>query len=312
MSPSLRDVISASPSLFPINLSQDGSVVQLVNLSESDYQAASFLDNRLLQDGMPSAQVPWCEIVNAAAGLPLYCDFIFHISHAGSTLLARLLGLHDAFFSLREPAILRLLGQGRFTDRIDPFLGLFSRTFRNDQKAIIKATSFVSEIGGALLDRVHNSRAVLMYVQAETFLAALLDGALTDITSQCESRLARLQKRGEFKSIRLSSLSPGELVAMSWLSEMRSLDKIAEQFPDRTHWIDFDLFLKEPHDQLSRVFDHFDVHADVNRYLSSETMRRYAKKSEVHYDTDFRRNLLEKSRAVYGEEIRRGLAWLQC
>lgn len=131
--PTLRDALSDSPALFPFNMAPDGNTVQFVNLSEADYLDASFLDNRMLKPNVRYANIPWAELSAAAQNLPIHCDFIFHISHAGSTLLSRLLGSHPACFSLREPAILRLFGQGAFPDR----LRSLPRTIRMDAEPVL-------------------------------------------------------------------------------------------------------------------------------------------------------------------------------
>lgn len=305
-----RDALIASPSLFPLNLDPSGNFVQLINLSEADYQAASFLDSRMLGPRVRHATVPWIEFELAAAGLTSHCDFIFHISHVGSTLLSRLLGSHPACFSMREPAILRLIGQGTFQDRLETFLGLWSRTFYPTQRALIKATSFVSEIAIELLSRESKSRALLMYVPLETFLPSLLDGAMSDISAHAETRLRRIQSRGILSEHTIACLSPGECVAMSWLSEMISLTEVAKRFPDKTLWIDFDQFLNHPENHLISSFEHLGINTDVSSILSGPTMRRYAKKQEVNYDASFRSKLLAQAQKKCADEIARGLAWL--
>ncbi len=307
----LQHALSASPKLFPLNIDAEGRYVQLVGLSEADYQAASFLDNRLLAANTPQATVPWQELAVAASNLPVRCHFIFHISHVGSTLLSRLLGSHPSCFSVREPAILRLISQGNFQDRLQTFLGLWSRTYHPNQRAIIKATSFVSEIAVQLLSIAPDSRALLMFVKPETFLPALLDGAMSDISINAQSRFERLQGKGLLGEVRLDDLSPGECVAMSWLSEMESLHEAAKNFADRTLWLDFDEFLKQPELYLQKSFSHFGVSAEVQSLIAGPIMQRYAKKPDVNYDSSFRAKLLEASREKYGDEISRGLAFIK-
>lgn len=307
----LGEALAQSPLLFPLQFDPTGNIVQVVRLLESDYASASFLDNRILGNGTQTAAVPWSDLNEAATGLPKRCHFIFHISHAGSTLLSRLMGATPECFSLREPGLLRLLGQGTYPDRLETCMALWSRTFHPQQTAMIKATSFVSEIASTLLSAVPNSRALLMFVPPATFLPALLDGSMTDIHSQAESRLHRLQRKQRLVGCTLAELSPGERVAMSWLSEMESLQAVAAHFPDRTQWLDFDQFLLEPHLHLQNSLAHFGIQADVAALLSGPIMQRYAKKPEVKYDTAFRSNLLAASQSKYAEEIAKGLAWLE-
>ncbi len=307
----LQQALRASPKLFPLNIDTDGRVVQLVGLSEAEYQVASFLDNRLLTANTPQATVPWQELAIAASGLPINCDFIFHISHVGSTLLSRLLGSHPSCFSVREPAILRLISQGRFQDRLQTFLGLWSRTYHPGQRAIIKATSFVNEIAIQLLSVAPNSRALLMFVKPETFLPALLDGAMSDISSNLQCRFKRLQSKGLLIGVALGDLSPGECVAMSWLSEMESLNEAAKTFVDRTLWLDFDEFLDQPELNLQKSFLHFGVTAEVQSLIAGPIMQKYAKRPDVNYDASFRAKLLDASRDKHQDEISRGLAFIK-
>ena len=311
LSKTLREVIQCSPSLFPFDFSPDSTELQCVRLSEADYAGASFLDRRLLRSDILKAQIPWPEVQAAAAGLPMRCHFIFHISHVGSTLLSRLLGLHPAIFSLREPALLRKVAKGEYADRLETLLALWSRTFRRGQISVIKATSFVSQHACTLMSQVPQSRAILMYIPLATFLPALLDGAMSDIETEAASRLKRIQRQGLLLDQRVENLSPGERVAMSWLAEMQSLEKISQEFGDRVFWLDFDKFLERQADLLNKAFQHFGMSGDVAEYLSGPVMRRYAKRPEARYDSDVRRRLLERGKQQFAEEIARGHAWLE-
>jgi len=55
-----RDALAASPALFPLAL--DSDIVQFVQLSESDYARASFLDARMLKPGTRSSAPPWAQV----------------------------------------------------------------------------------------------------------------------------------------------------------------------------------------------------------------------------------------------------------
>ena len=103
-------------------------------------------------------------------------------------------------FSLREPAIFRCLADAQlalgrpdapwnpaeFADRVRVHLALWSRTFEPGQTAVIKATSFVSEMAEHLMERAPAARSVFMFVAPEVFLKALLGGAMSDIDAGAE------------------------------------------------------------------------------------------------------------------------------
>jgi hypothetical protein len=313
----LRREILGSPDLFPFHCSEDGNWVQFLRLNEHDYRNASFLDQRLLSDSREHAatkktgNVPWSLLYPWTLEMPVACDFIFHISHCGSTLVARMLGEHSNCFALREPWILRHLTQEPGDERILAFLALWSRTYRPEQRALIKATSFVSEIGVRLMTLASDARALLMHVPPETFLASVLDGSMSDIDAQLPSRCNRLSRTIPIQLESLAGLSPGERAALSYLAEMESLETIAATFPDRTLRLDFDAFLGAPKRHLEEIAQGFGLIGQVNAMLSEDLTKRYAKKTEVVYDATYRQRLIDQAQKNHGAEIERGLAWLK-
>jgi hypothetical protein len=323
-----REELAASPALYPFAIDQWVDAVQFLRLSESEYAAASFHDKRMEVREGAAVWRSWRAVRESAAGMPERCHFIFHISHVGSTLLSRLLGGDPSFFALREPSILRTLAdiqrtlgeagcpwsRAEFDDRLGIYLALWSRTFSPRATTVIKATSFVSEMSDMLVRRVPSSRAVCMFVVPQTFLAALLGGAMSDITGRAASRLQRVHARLGTPRWRLSDLSPGEAVAMSWLSEMLALRATREAFPDRVTWIDFDAFLERPSDELWCALRHLGSAAtenDVAKLLSDQTMTRYSKAPQFEFNAGQRKILLEQAHQQHRSEIAKGLSWLE-
>ena len=100
--------LTATPRWFPHQLNVIDHKVLLVERSEADYRAASFLDDHRLplrrcprdrRMGSPGAAMP--------PGARRDAQYIFHIGNVGSTLISRLLGELPAVFALREPLLLR-------------------------------------------------------------------------------------------------------------------------------------------------------------------------------------------------------------
>lgn len=322
--------LTRSPELFPISLEMKSDVVTLVRQSEADYRKASFLDARLLTPGAPARQMPYGLIEPATATLTERCHFIFHIGHVGSTLLSRLIAEHPAAFSLREPLVLRALAQLQIEPETAPrvwseadtdkrtatFLKLFSRTFTPQQTPVVKATSFVSEIAASLLARAYAPRAVLMYVPAETYLATILGGpnSRQEARVLAPLRLRRLQKRLGGGAWTLSALSEGEMIAMSWASEMTALAEAAKVAGARAQWNDFNALLANPAQNLKSAFLHLGIEAtdaEVRTIADGEEMRRYSKAPEHAYDAKLRRDVLNQAREQSAAEIGWGLNWLE-
>jgi len=324
----IAQALTASPALFPHALEPRTGAVTLVRLAETDFERASFLDERLRASVMPHRSLPWAQVAAAAEGLSERCDFIFHIGHVGSTLLSRLLGAHSRIFSLREPQILRTLAQlhaepeaagwqpGDAEARIPVVLRLLSRTFAPDQTALVKATSYVSELAAAILERPYGPRAIFMTVRPERFLATILgaENSPSEARMLAPGRLRRLHRRIGSARWRLDALSPGEITALGWACEMTALADGANSAGGRALWLDFDRFLADPRAGLSRCFRHLAIAAsdsEINTILAGPGMRRYSKAPEHAYDAALRDRVLDEAHANAGEEINRGMRWLE-
>jgi hypothetical protein len=310
--------LRTSPELFPIDLHPPSDAVALIPLSRVDYEKASFLDTRL--ELRPALTPAFAEVAQAAQGLPIACDYIFHIGHVGSTLLSRLLGTHARVFSLREPLALRTLAQADWPQdererRLAVFAALYSRTWTPEQRALVKATSLVSEIAGALIGLSPASRALMMTVRPQTYLESILGGpnSRLELAQAAPARLARLNRRIGGDGWRLDELSEGERCAMSWACEMTALAAAAAAHPGRAIWIDFDTFLADPRTGLTRALSalHGEVAPEAVAALAgSAYFQRYSKAPEYAFGADVRAEVLAAARRDSGEEIARGLAWL--
>jgi hypothetical protein len=329
----LADSLRHSPELFPHAFDAVGDTMKFVRLQRADYDGASFLDERVLTPRTASSVMPWAEAAQAIAMADLEerCHFIFHIGHVGSTLLSRLLGAVPGAFSVREPLVLRTLSQVRepraqvpwagdgaaFEAHLGGCLKLLSRTFVAQQVAIVKATSFVSEMAAELLTRGSAPKAVLMYVSAESYLATILGGANSrhEAVLLAPSRWQRMQRRLGAHPSNAAPLGEGETLAMSWACEMAGLVAagVAGVAGERVLPLDFDRFLAEPARWLQAACRHLDLQAsaaELDMLLAGPLMHRYSKGLEHPYDAGLRRDVLNHARHVHGLEIRRGLRWL--
>jgi len=332
------DALSASlghtPEFFPYAVEARHDGMSFIRLSRNDYAQASFLDARILTPGSVQHAVPWSKIsmLLEATGLEERCHYIFHIGHVGSTLLSRLIGADPRVFALREPAILRQfalrLGQidarqpmGMWSDveydaRLGTCLQLLSRTFDSTQSAVIKATSFVSELAVALLTRSLAPRAVMMYVAPESYLATIFGGPNSrhEAKLMAPGRLRRLHRRIGREVWRVDSLSEGETVALGWICEMSALAQALTAARERVLPMDFDAFLTAPTEHLCAVLRYFGIPAterETQEILAGPHLYRYSKAPEHAYDAALRTDVLNAARSRHGAEIVRGLRWLE-
>ena len=318
-----RTRLVASPELFPLTLDPATDRVGFVRLAPVDYEKASFLDERLAAPAAGELSFP--ELAAASEGAPIACDWIFQTGHVGSTLLSRLLGIHPRVFSLREPQVLRTLAMAEAAGRpwtaealdarLAAFQALFSRTWATPKRALVKATSLVTGLAPRILAQNGEARALLMTVAPETYLATILSGAnLGDVRQAAPIRLARLNARAADGGWILDALSPGELAAMSWASDMAIFAELAPAAPGRTLFVDFEAFLADPAAGVAAALSHLHGAADpaeAAAIAASPYLQRYSKAPEYGYGPELRRQVLAEARAQGGEEIARGMAWLE-
>jgi hypothetical protein len=306
--------LGASPAWYPLSVSVDR--VSVIRLGEGDYAAASFLDERLLERGAPARALPLAAVLTAASRLAPRTDYIFHIGHVGSTLISRLIGARAEYFALREPALLRAhYAAGVKPLALRPLLALLARTWRAEQRSIIKLTSFLSEIGAEILAASEAPRALLVYARAPSYLKGIFGGPNSRLESQAlaPDRWQRLLRRHPALASVPRPHREGEWIAMSWLSEISALSSLARCSPSQVHWIDFDQFLDAPAPALASTLTALGSPvgaASLEGLVTGPIMRRYSKAPEHAYDAKLRRDVLAGAEQEFPGEIRGGLDWL--
>jgi hypothetical protein len=324
--------LPVSPDVYPQKIDLNSLMVLLLQFDEDAYRQASFLDDRILA---PAAVGAWASLDRVADASRLVLDrrpvhFIFHTGHVGSTLVSRLLDETGLVLSLREPLPLRtlaeahdalgrgdaLLSAAQFDHVLATLLRLWSRGYPGNRSVVVKATSSVGRIAVPLLARNEGSRAICLNLRAEPYLATLLAGqnSPADLRGHGPERMRRLQSRIGGPLPPLHALSIGELAAMSWLAESWSQREAIGRYPTRVIAIDFDQFLTSIAPSMERILRHFILPIDARRLQElsrSPVLTRYSKAPEFAYTPEIRAELLRDSRRRNGDEIRKGLAWLE-
>ncbi|WP_431870221.1 hypothetical protein [Allosphingosinicella sp.] len=319
-------MIGRSPEWFPHQIDLATDRVVLLRMSEADYRAASFLDQRALRPGAEMRAVEWKALADdVPRDARRDAQYIFHIGNVGSTLISRLLGELPGVLALREPLLLRAFAEmlgpvsppSPWVDtdgRLDTLTALLSRTFRPEQRAIVKATSFTSEIARRLIPPASNT--LFLFATPEHYLENILAGEnsrkLLQIVSP--SRLQRLQSRCPGLELDLAPMSEARKAALGWACEMTSLELNASKLPaDSVRWMDFDLFLADParhFAELAAFFSHPVEAATAQTVCDGPLMRRYSKALEYEYSPELRREILAEARATHGPAISDALGWL--
>jgi hypothetical protein len=329
MSDEIARRLAAGPAHFPQMLDTLRDRLLILQLSEARIAAASFLDQRIIT---PETKGDWVSFAQVAARLdPAARDdahYIFHIGHVGSTLLSRLLGCLPQVLALREPLLLRTAADlwatrdaidapydpASLPGRLQVIRRLLARTFRPEQRAVVKATSFTSDIAPQLV--ASGARALFLTVSAQSYMRTILAGenSRAELPAVTGPRLLRLACHLTPMPFRLWSLGEGERVALAWVVEMLSLVAAEAAMPaDTVLWIDFDDFLAAPEPALHRICAHFGLpidHDAAAHILAGPVMRTYSKGPEHGYDADLRCTLLAQAAIEHGTALQAGTRWL--
>ena len=305
--------IARDATWLPQALDSGKGLVRIVKMDADAYRDASFLDDRMLQQPRESAVIPWTEVADAVPpDAREDARWIFHIGHVGSTLVARLLGEIDGVLSIREPRILRdaaMLEQERRSGFVPPLRKLLSRSFAPTEQALVKTTSFVSEIAPELVPA--GERALFMYASPRNYLGSILAGenSVKEIAQLVGWRAKRVAGRATLPQPR----NAAEAAAAAWACEMTALEAAAEAMADRhIAWADFDTMLDKMPPELERVADFFGFATGTTAEIAAgPLMRRYSKALEYEYSPSLRRELIAEADAANRADIDSALAMLQ-
>lgn len=318
---------AADAGLLPhmADLANDRLLVAL--LTEADYRAASFLDQRLLTDRIGREWLAWDVVpdLGPAAAAP---HFIFHIGHVGSTLVSRLLADTDDILPLREPMLLRTLAQvaervdrpesvwspDRYRQRLAQTVGWLGRGFAPGQRAMVKASSVITAIADDLTGA--DGRALFLHVPLARYIETILAGeaSLAETLAQAPARMARLAAQLPDYPVALWQLPPVTRIAMSWLCEMATAQRAVPPTDPRHLWVDFEAMLAAPALSLAAISSHFGLAADAARIdaaLTGPIMRQYSKAPEHGYSPDLRRQLQAQAAADHAPAITEAIAWVE-
>jgi hypothetical protein len=298
-----------TPEYLPIEFEPATDRVTWLRLGEADYKEASFLDFRMVRPQSELRHSPWPDV---PADARHDAHYIFHIGNVGSTLISRLLDELPEVFAVREPQLLRQLGADADFATV---AGLLSRTWRPEQRANVKATSFTSELADRLVQP--GSRALFLHATPSTYLAGILAGqnSWQTLAALSELRLARLQRRCPGLTADFGAMHDGLKAALGWACEMTSLERAAGALPaGSVLWLDFDTFLADPVRHFTAIANHFGIAVSPLRakaIAEGPLMRRYSKALDYEFSPRARRETLADARFRHGRAIEDGLDWLR-
>jgi hypothetical protein len=306
--------------LYRLDFAHDST--KWLPLSEAQFRAASFLDQRIRGPATEPVSISRAELRSALQGIAqAEADFIFHIGHCGSTLVSRALAATPEVLPLREPLSLRQLSDHLPQLPAEPWrewlqlaLAAHSRAFTPGQRCMIKATSSCNALIQPIAGMLPSSRMLLMYVPLENYLAGLLgkQAPAADLHGHAPLRLREWQAiTGEALDAGPDTLDEAQLAVLSWLTSMARLLAARQQLQDRCLLLDFDLFLADPENGLEELIEFFWLQASLEPILRAwpEISLGYSKQPDQPYSAFNRNRTLARGRLQCASEIQRSLDW---
>lgn len=322
-----------SPSLFLRDVDPLRGTAVFTPMTEASYRASTFLDNRIVRAGDKDIVTDLDDLLELAAtqlSRRRVIHYLFHIGHCGSTLVSRVLGERPCYLALREPPLLmglsrsaRALGRPgfpisheRWTSLKELGLAMLAKTWRPDQWALVKPTSHVGNLIPTVMNHTGRERAVMLYLDLETFLATMLrphtrretrlyarDFRVRDYAGQCPGAPTTSD-----------AYDDGPLAAMSWLLHAQEMLAAADdpEMGRRCMFLHFDSFLADPEGVIEKVCEFIGpaLTKEERTRLRDRSLLSFASKApEQPYTADDRRQELATSRSENAADIAAGVDW---
>jgi hypothetical protein len=320
------------PAIHPFDFAADGEFTKFLVVDEAILEQSPFIDIRF--EPLAKAQF-WVETAELFALESAHDTrrprpaFIFHHAFVCSTLLARCLGRIDAFFSLKEPWLVRrladlkrangaLASSPRWRELVTNYVRLMCRPFVTGRMPLIKATNVANNLLADVLQLMPDCPVLYLYSDLESFLISNLKKP-----SETRQKIPALMRdivgdqdflRKYPEPLDTSRLSFLQACSLLWLASLYNLRGSMERHPQGlVKTLDLKEFLDDPARSLGLVSRHFGHKADADdtqKMTDPAVMLTNAKNPSLPYGTMQRRLELDKIKSSNARELGEVMAWL--
>ena len=312
--PDLRD-----PAWFPVDLHVPEQRVAMLRIDADVVERSAFLDTRI---EAPLAEAVWMPLgdIPAAPEAPAP-GWLFHTSFCCSTLLARALHLSPRQVVLREPLVLRRLGDARHAgwavdSMFAPVVSLLARPWMPGGSVVIKPTHAALNVGRDLLAATPGSRALILTSDLEDFLVSNIKK-----TPETQRKIPELAERALSatpfgRRLDAAALAPPDLLAaatLQWAAQRElCLNLLDAAGTSRVRTLDAADLLDDPAGvsaAAARWYGSTDVAAVAAN--AADVARRNAKATSVPYGPADRARDAQALRARPAPARAAAIAWFE-
>ncbi len=320
------------PEFYLFDFVPDLDTTRFLMVQEKTLAAAPFVDIRFEPLAQGQFSVPTKELFalekmhNIQRPKPAY---IFHHAFVCSTLLARCLNQIDAFFSLKEPWILRRLSdfkrhQGQrltrkqWREMFSCNLNLLARNYNSGKTPILKVTNVANNLISDVLNYLPEQKILYLYSDLKSFLISNLkkpQDTQVKMPGLAASFLAdsdfarRFPQYSEIK--RLSFL---QVCAVIWLVNLynfrRSVEKFSTSSVKTLEMNDFLGDMAGSLADLSSFFGHRATALEVEQMLDPQVTKTDAKHQNLAYGRSAKQDEVNQIISKHGNEIEKVQRWI--
>jgi hypothetical protein len=318
------------PEFYLFDFDQRAGLTRFLVLREQMLEQAPFIDIRVERVAQANFRVSTAELMSLEGQHDIerpQVNYIFHHSFVCSTLLARCLNQVEAFFSLKEPWILRRLAdtkrtmpptEARWREMFQKYNALLSKDYSAGRSTLIKATNVANNLIVDVISFMPASRILYLWSDLRSFLVSNLKK--TAETQQkmpglynAFSRDSDFSKRfGQFADVSGTSLL--RVCALIWVASLYNLQRILKRHPDAAvTTLEMDALLTEPRIALqktSEFFGHTPSQEELGLMTHKEIMQRNAKDPRQQYGDAIRREEAQKVDAANRAQIDAVIEWI--
>jgi len=314
--------VALSPEWLPHSFSDDGRRMASIFVPRAGHDGLTFLTDQYFANRFEVVLNDRARIdalAQEAAQGPLH--FIFHTAFCGSTLLVKALTVEGRVMGLKEPVILNdlaLRNSGQTDDELLLTLRLLARPFDDGGAVIVKAANVANRLLDPTLRLAPTSRAILMYSDLSSMLAAIAKQGLERRiwVRQLFPALSKWAPLGKvLGAINALELADLQLAALTWLMQVHHFQEIAATFgEERVMLLDAAEFLGRPRQTLAAVSDFLELGLDaamIDSIAGGPVFRSHSKNIGASYDIEQRNRDIAAAQQSHEPEIKAAMAWLQ-
>lgn len=321
------------PEFYLFDFAIQSKATKFLLVEEAKLRAAPFVDIRFEPIAQASFSMPTNELLaleTQHGEKRARSSFIFHHAFVCSTLLARCLDQIDAFFSLKEPWIIRRLADTKRDQRsripraqwrqlFSTYMMLLAKHYESGKSPLIKATNVASNLLPDVLRYLPGHKALYLYSDLEGFLVSVLKKP--DETRRKMPNLAKAFVRDQGFAAAfpaycdIGSLTNLQTCALAWAACLFNFRKVVQKYGGQNvRTLDAKEFLERPEENLAALaafFGHHCSEAEIDRMTCPDVMRTNSKNPQQEYGKDVRDRETRAILETQSRTIKEVVAWIQ-